>query len=238
MWMPMLWIPSAARKKVMAIASCGPGYCMICCLRVLFDSVFVCSRPFSCRGISSQVPPQAGVAERYTRLSQKLVRFCRGLNSLQKASQRALHRKPALVSRGDKHMLIHGAIEEYLAAKRNSITHDTYAWYTHYLDLFGTWCTSQHLSDLSSLTPGTVQQFVAASRTTNTHTRHARAQIVKGFLAWCAQDDELGVRSRTVRRIEMPKVEQSEIELFSDEDIRRLFRACDLMHHPHRNLVH
>jgi site-specific recombinase XerD len=133
-------------------------------------------------------------------------------------------------------MLIRDAIEEYLSSKRNAITHDTYAWYTYYLDCFEDWCSSQHLTDLSSLTATHVQQFVSASPTTNTHSRHARAQIVKGFLTWCAVDEELGVRERTIKRIEMPKVEQSDVTLFSDEDIRKLFRACDKMRNPHQTL--
>src|SRR5260370_308931 len=104
--------------------------------------------------------------------------------------------------REETSMLIYDAIEEYLATKHNSITHDSYAWYTNFLDQFGTWCKTQHLTDLSTLTAGHVQKFVSAARTNNTHTRHARAQVVKGFLSWCAEDDEMGVRERTVKRIE------------------------------------
>ncbi len=137
-------------------------------------------------------------------------------------------------------MLIDDVVEEYLAAKRNSITHDTYAWYANYLDQFRKWCHVHHLAELSAITPGNVQQFVSATPTSNTHTRHARAQVVKGFLSWCSEDDELGVRERTVKRIEMLKLEQSEVELFTDEDVRPLFRACDRMLNPHRNraIVH
>jgi integrase/recombinase XerD len=63
---------------------------------------------------------------------------------------------------------------------------------------------------------------------------------MKGFLNWCAQDDEMGVRKRTVERIEMPKIVQSEVELLSERDIARLMAACDKMTQPHRNraLVH
>src|SRR5205823_9956793 len=80
----------------------------------------------------------------------------------------------------------------------------------------------------------------SASTSTNTNTRHARAQIVKGFLSWCSQDEEMGVKERTVKRIEMPKLIQSEVALFTDREIMRLFRACDKMKNPHRNraIVH
>jgi integrase/recombinase XerD len=132
-------------------------------------------------------------------------------------------------------MNISAAIEEYLGAKQNSITHSTYAWYDRFLALFDAWCKDGGLDSLSQITPQHVQRFVAASPTRNTHTLHARAQIVKGFLSWCAQDDEMGVKERVVRRVEMPKVEQSEIEIFSDSEILRLFRACNKTQHPHRN---
>ncbi len=137
-------------------------------------------------------------------------------------------------------MEIAAAIGEYLGSKQNAITHSTYVWYALFLRLFDEWTTQQGITDLAQITPVHVQQFVSASPTTNTHTRHARAQIVKGFLTWCAQDEEMGVREKTVRRIEMPRMEQSDLELFTDEEILRLFKACDKTKHPHRNraIVH
>src|ERR1700676_4260918 len=113
-------------------------------------------------------------------------------------------------------MNIRHAIEEYLAAKQNFITHDTYSWYATYLDQFSVWCKTKPLTTLSQITPGHVQQFASAAKTMNTYTRHARVQIVKGFLAWCAQVDEMEVKEKTIKRIELPKVEQAEIALFSD----------------------
>lgn len=132
-------------------------------------------------------------------------------------------------------MDISGAIEEYLAVKQNSITTSTYEWYATFLSLFADWCTQHQLIDLSALTPPHIQQFVAASPTPNTHTRHARAQVIKGFLAWCAEDPDMGIKERTVKRIQMPKMEQSDVSIFSDEEIFRLFRACEKTKHPHRN---
>ncbi len=137
-------------------------------------------------------------------------------------------------------MDIHDGIDEYLGAKRNSLTHSTYAWYARFLDYFEEWATEHRLTELGQVTANHVQQFVAESQSTNSHTRHARAQVVKGFLSWCAQDDELGVRKKTVERIEMPKIVQSEIELLTETDVLRLMRACEQMRQPHRNraLVH
>lgn len=137
-------------------------------------------------------------------------------------------------------MGISDAIEEYLGSKQNTITHSTYDWYAHYLHVFEQWCEENRLTDLSQITAPHVQQFASSAPTKNTNTRHARAQIVKGFLSWCSKDDEMGVKEKTVKRIEMPKVEQSEIILFTDAEIMKLFRACERMRHPHRNkaIVH
>jgi site-specific recombinase XerD len=137
-------------------------------------------------------------------------------------------------------MDIHDAIEEFLGSKQNSITHSTYVWYSRFLSYFDDWTSQHKLTDLTQISAIHVQQFVSACPTINTNTRHARAQIVKGFLSWCSQDEEMGVKERTVKRIEMPKLIQSEVTLFTDGEIIRLFRACDKMKNPHRNraIVH
>lgn len=138
-------------------------------------------------------------------------------------------------------MELHGAIEEYLLAKQNSLTTKTFHWYSYFLDRFERWCQerSRPINKLEQITPALVQQF-AADTTPNTHTRHGRAQIVKGFLSWCARDGELGVKRSLVERIEMPKLVQSDVELFSPEDIRRLLACCEKLSYPHRSkaLIH
>ncbi len=138
-------------------------------------------------------------------------------------------------------MELHGAIEEYLLAKQNTLTQKTFHWYSYFLSKFEEWCLEKQppINVLSHVTPGIVQQF-AADTTSNTHTRHARAQIVKGFLSWCSGDVETGVKKSVVDRIEMPRLVQSDVELFSAEDINRLLRTCDKLYYPHRNkaLIH
>lgn len=132
-------------------------------------------------------------------------------------------------------MLIKNAVEEYLLTKQNSITSDTFKWYSRFLDLFIQWADSNRLTELEQVRASHVQQFVADCPTNNTHTRHARAQVVKGFLSWCSKDLEMGVRRAIVERIEMPKVVQSNIELFDVHDITKLVSACDSTRNPHRN---
>lgn len=132
-------------------------------------------------------------------------------------------------------MNIGDAIDEYLGSKQNSLTHKSYTWYTQRLTAFDRFCRDKRLTDLTQITAPHVQQFVQTVPSTNTYTRHGYVQVVKGFLNWCSQDDELGVRERTVRRIELPKVELSEVEIFTGGEILKLFRTCERMPYPHRS---
>ena len=132
-------------------------------------------------------------------------------------------------------MKITDAIEEYLGAKQNAVTHDTYVWYCYHLDTFGKWCSTNNITELPQITPALVQKAVSTHPRTNSNTRHGYVQVVKGFLRWCSEDAELGIREKTVKRIELPKTTQPDVEMFSDAEIMRLFRACDALRHPHRN---
>src|SRR5260221_515454 len=89
-------------------------------------------------------------------------------------------------------MLIRDAIEEYLGAKQNAITHSTWVWYDTFLTYFYEGASQHRLTRLEELSASHVKQFVSDCPTTNTHTRHARAQIVKAFLNWCARDEDMG----------------------------------------------
>lgn len=133
-------------------------------------------------------------------------------------------------------MKIVAAIQEYLASKENSWTHDTYRWCSWMLEKrFLPWCTSQKLDELSQLTAVQVQAFVSAEPALSANTKHHRAQVVKGFLRWCSVDDDFGVRGKMVQRIEMPKVEQGEVDIYSEQDIRKLLSACERTRYPLRN---
>lgn len=132
-------------------------------------------------------------------------------------------------------MNIAAAIDEYLACKENALTHDTYHWYAWMLGLFEHWCQANKITDLSHVTTTHVQQFVSADPKLSENTKHHRAQVVKGFLRWCSQDDEMGVRERVVRRIEMPKVVQTDVEIYTDAEVKRLLDACEKTNHPLRN---
>jgi site-specific recombinase XerD len=126
------------------------------------------------------------------------------------------------------------AVDEYLSAKRNSVTVKTYRWYNQRLQSFTDYCKLNDYTEMKQVTVLVVQRFISDLPTTNSYTRHGYAQVIKGFLSWCSQDEEFDVKERTVRRIELPKVEISEVHLFSDQDINKLFKSCDKLPYPHR----
>ena len=132
-------------------------------------------------------------------------------------------------------MEIHAAIDEYLGAKQNSVTHDTHAWYSYHLDYLVKWCHEKQIRLLSEITPTLIQQAVSAHPRINANTRHGFVQVVKGFLRWCSEDEELGVKEKTIKRIELPKLEQPDVVIYTDAEILRLLRACEKMRHPHRS---
>lgn len=124
-------------------------------------------------------------------------------------------------------MDIHMAIEEYLACKANRLTHTAYRWYRWGLGAFERWCLAQGIAALSQVSAPLVQGFVAANPHAKGNTKHHRAQLVKSFLNWCTHDPAMGVKALVVKRIEMPKVDQEATEMFSQEEIMRLLKACE-----------
>lgn len=52
---------------------------------------------------------------------------------------------------------------------------------------------------------------------------------IKRFLNWCLMDEQYceHVQAITIQRIQMPKVEQQVIEVFTEADIEALFKACE-----------
>ena len=110
-------------------------------------------------------------------------------------------------------MILSDAVEEYLCSKQHSITHDTRAWYTYHLDYLVRWCSQRQIKHVSEITPSLIQKAVSDHPRTNANTRHGFVQVVKGFLRWCSEDDDLGVRERTVKRIELPKSVQPDASM-------------------------
>ena len=132
-------------------------------------------------------------------------------------------------------MKIEDGIDEYMTSKSNSLTAKTLRWYTYHLKRFALWCKENDVQDLPLITASHVQRATTDYHTDNSYSKHGYTQVIKGFLNWCAQDEDTGVKERTVRRIEMPKVEQSDIEILSDQEILKLLKTCEKMPLPYRS---
>jgi integrase/recombinase XerD len=129
-------------------------------------------------------------------------------------------------------MQVRQALDEYQYA---TLDHSpmTRRWYVQKLEAFAQWCHAQQLDDLDSVKPIEVRRFIGelrerdsqrTGRPLSSYTLHGYAQVIKGFLAWCAKEELIS--ERVAKRIEMPRVEIKVIETFNEEHIKRLFAAC------------
>jgi site-specific recombinase XerD len=113
----------------------------------------------------------------------------------------------------------------------------TQRWYVQKLELFAEWCDQEQI-DLENLKASHVRRFIEGLRsrtnqqtgkTISSYTLRGYAQVIKGFLNWCAKEDGLEelVSEKTPKRIELPRVDAKVIETFTPDQIKRLFAACE-----------
>jgi len=134
-------------------------------------------------------------------------------------------------------MQVREVVQDYLAAKK-SLNPLTHLGYSQKLAVFCDWCEIEQLS-LKTLRARNVDAFLEyllanrVARKTNrqhisSYTLQGYARVVKGFLNWCVLDEEYEeiVKPIVVRRIKLPRVEQTIIETFSSEQIDALFQVC------------
>src|SRR5258708_6105798 len=126
-------------------------------------------------------------------------------------------------------MRVKQAVDDY----RYAILHladKTQREYLSKLIVFAAWCDRQGVG-LGDIKQATICGFMEAlkERGIVAATQHGYMRVVKRFLHWL--DGEEGyeglVSSRVVSRMEMPKVPIKVIEVFSAEQIRALFAACE-----------
>jgi integrase/recombinase XerD len=128
------------------------------------------------------------------------------------------------------------AIEEYRYAILR-LSHETQDWYTDKLNVFADWCKREHIT-LDTLKMTDIRRFMDEIRNrTNpqtgkplsTYTIHGYARTIKRFLNWCSREEGLEqlVSDRLPKRIEMPRIEQKIIQVFTEDHIAQLFKACE-----------
>lgn len=134
-------------------------------------------------------------------------------------------------------MRVQEAVDDYLAVKESSTTFKTFRTYKQKLTPFAAWCEEQSISLEELRIPAQVYEFLKRiPDNVSDYTRRGYVREIKAFLNWCAKDEETyGVRGRAVDRIELPKVDETEIETYSPQEVEALFAACKKMPFPERD---
>lgn len=132
-------------------------------------------------------------------------------------------------------MKLKDAIEDYLTTKSPELTNKTNRWYRGKLNNFCVWCQSQGATAVEQITPVLISKFTATMEGKSQHTKHGYVQVVKSLLNWCVENEEGNVSTRTINKIKLPRLEKSQVSMFTQEELRRLFLACDHSPFPKRN---
>jgi site-specific recombinase XerD len=138
-------------------------------------------------------------------------------------------------------MRVSAAAQEYeLANHRKSP--NTQDWYRQKLDVFAEWCDNEGIA-VEAILPTHVRRFVDVISTrvnkqkgtqVTSHTLHGYVQVIKAFLNFCQREEftPLRVYERVRSNVEAPKPDAKVIEVFTEEQLRRLFAACQKEHFP------
>jgi site-specific recombinase XerD len=120
-------------------------------------------------------------------------------------------------------------LDEYQYSVLDKSLH-TRRWYAQKLTAFANWCERHEIGSVEEVRTATVQQFLDDVRTRehgghglSTYTIHGYGQVIKGFLNWAVREDL--IPARVPRNLKLPRVEEKIIEVFTLEQIKRLFHA-------------
>jgi site-specific recombinase XerD len=108
-------------------------------------------------------------------------------------------------------------------------------WREQKLSRFVAWCADQGVRDVEGVTLPVVHRFLAElPHTLSDFTRNGYARVLKAFLHYCAREDL--VPERFAKRIQMPKMPQKVIEVFTPGQIKLLLAASS--HEARQDLAH
>ena len=132
-------------------------------------------------------------------------------------------------------MLVSTAVDDYsyYILKHSPATQ---VWYLARLKAFAEWCDDRKLQ-LEQIRAVEIRRYIEELRTKvsdrtgeklSSYSVHGHARSIRTFLNWCSKEDGLEdlVSERTIKRIEMPKLDTKIIQIFSDAEIKRLLAAC------------
>lgn len=133
-------------------------------------------------------------------------------------------------------MHIREALEKYAFACKGLSEH-TQLWYKKRLAKFCTWC-ELHGYQLEQVSPQIIRAYIdelsvkphhQTGKKLSTYTVHGHARILRAFYGWLAREEEFEdlVSRKVGRKIPMPRIDRKVIEIFSIDEIKALFAACE-----------
>ena len=138
-------------------------------------------------------------------------------------------------------MQVKDAVEEYrYAISRHS--EQTQSWYLSKLKAFALWCEIEVLV-LEKIKPSDIGRYIDVLRKQinprtqkplTSYTLNGYARTIKTFLNWCSKEEGIEdlVSSRLPKRIAMPKIDHKVIEIFTEDQLKALFVACEREYTP------
>lgn len=132
------------------------------------------------------------------------------------------------------------AVTEFIYA--HDYSDKSRVWYDRMLAIFAAYCEAEGVSDISEVSAPLVRKFLDTVRLkvnprskqpVGTHTVHAYARAVRALLNWGVREDL--VNPAVTRRLVMPKREIKTIQVFSNDHVLRLMRACERSPLPARD---
>lgn len=113
------------------------------------------------------------------------------------------------------------AIEDFLVMRSVELTAATHKWYA--IKLRG-WAEEVGDKELDSIRPLDIALYLTAHKTgRSSYTAHGTAQVIKGFMRWCLDNNYL--EKWNPKSVPMPKVDQKIIEVFTMPHIKQLLAA-------------
>lgn len=116
-----------------------------------------------------------------------------------------------------------------------SLSPKTQKWYLQKLQVFTEWAEGQSIT-LGTLKALHLRQFAEYLKTRinprtgkplSTYTQHGYFQVIKTFLKWCSDEEDLeAISDKLIKKTPKVKVDVKVIEIFTDAQIHAIFEAC------------
>lgn len=114
-----------------------------------------------------------------------------------------------------------------LDGKARRFTQQTIQFYTSQLNKFIEYCTEHNVQRLDQVTPYVIRAYIVSlqDRGLSDYSQHAAARSIKAFFSFAVRDGLLD--ASPMARVAMPKLDKKILPAFTQEDVRKIIRACE-----------